>query len=69
MLPYGITLPENYDPAKPTRLYVWLHGRNNTESSDQYPAHFLADGIANGTLPPICAWRLITAKLSIIRAL
>src|SRR5688572_20918826 len=29
VLPYGITLPENYDPDKPTRLYVWLHGRQN----------------------------------------
>ena len=27
--PYGITLPANYDPTKPTRLYVWLHGRQN----------------------------------------
>src|SRR5579862_7554687 len=27
--PYGITLPANYDPAKPARLYVWLHGRQN----------------------------------------
>jgi len=25
VLPYGVTLPENYDPAKPARLYVWLH--------------------------------------------
>ena len=27
--PYGITLPATYDPSKPTRLYVWLHGRQN----------------------------------------
>ena len=25
VLPYGITLPDNYDPSKPVRLYVWLH--------------------------------------------
>ncbi len=25
--PYGIALPESYDPNRPTRLYVWLHGR------------------------------------------
>jgi pimeloyl-ACP methyl ester carboxylesterase len=32
--PYAVTLPENYDPSKPARLYVWLHGRqgNTTES-------------------------------------
>lgn len=28
--PMGVTIPESYDAAKPTRLYVWLHGRNNT---------------------------------------
>ncbi len=27
--PMGVTIPESYDPAKPDRLYVWLHGRNN----------------------------------------
>ena len=30
VLPYGVTLPENHDPAKPACLYVWLHGRSNT---------------------------------------
>jgi pimeloyl-ACP methyl ester carboxylesterase len=28
--PMGVTIPDGYDPAKPDRLYVWLHGRNNT---------------------------------------
>ncbi len=30
---YGLRVPENYDPTKPARLYVWLHGRDqkNTE--------------------------------------
>ena len=27
--PYHVSLPANYDPAKPVRLYVWLHGRQN----------------------------------------
>ena len=27
--PYHVSLPANYDPAKPARLYVWLHGRQN----------------------------------------
>ena len=34
-------------------MVYWLHGRNNTESSDQYPVHFLAEGIASGTVPPM----------------
>lgn len=28
--PMGVTVPLNYNPAQPDRLYVWLHGRNNT---------------------------------------
>ena len=36
VLPYGITLPENYDPSKPTRLYVWLHGRQNTTTETEF---------------------------------
>ena len=27
--PYHVSLPANYDPSKPARLYVWLHGRQN----------------------------------------
>jgi poly(3-hydroxybutyrate) depolymerase len=27
--PYHVSLPANYDPSKPVRLYVWLHGRQN----------------------------------------
>src|SRR6266446_3192019 len=34
--PYGITLPSNYDPAKPTRLYVWLHGRQNNTTEAEF---------------------------------
>jgi len=34
--PYGITLPSNYDPAKPTRLYVWLHGRQNNATEAEF---------------------------------
>lgn len=26
--PYALRLPASYDPAKPARLYVWLHGRD-----------------------------------------
>lgn len=41
VLPYGLTLPENYDPAKPTRLYVWLHGRQNTGTETEFIYGFL----------------------------
>ncbi|HUR57857.1 MAG TPA: hypothetical protein VM029_09115, partial [Opitutaceae bacterium] len=41
VLPYGITLPDNYDAAKPTRLYVWLHGRSNTMVETEFISGFL----------------------------
>src|SRR5262245_32349105 len=41
VLPYGVTLPENYDPARPTRLYVWLHGRQNTTTETEFIYGFL----------------------------
>jgi pimeloyl-ACP methyl ester carboxylesterase len=28
--PYGLTIPESYDPAKPIRLDIWQHGANRT---------------------------------------
>jgi pimeloyl-ACP methyl ester carboxylesterase len=33
--PYEVIVPESYDAARPTRLYVWLHGRGQrmTESN------------------------------------
>jgi hypothetical protein len=41
VLPYGITLPENYDSGKPTRLYVWLHGRQNNTTEAEFIHGFL----------------------------
>jgi hypothetical protein len=41
VLPYGVTLPDNYDPGKPTRLYVWLHGRQNTTTETEFIYGFL----------------------------
>ncbi|MEO7652146.1 MAG: alpha/beta hydrolase-fold protein [Bryobacteraceae bacterium] len=38
--PYGITLPANYDPSKPTRLYVWLHGRSNNMIESEFIYNF-----------------------------
>ena len=51
---YNIWLPPGYESS--SRRYpavYWLHGRNNTESSDQYPVHFLDAAIEKGTLPPM----------------
>ena len=42
--PYGITLPDNYDPSKPTRLYVWMHGRANTMTESEFLHNFPNQG-------------------------
>src|SRR5262245_1016021 len=34
--PYAVTLPENYDPAKPARLYVSMHGRQNNTTESEF---------------------------------
>ncbi len=34
--PYAITLPDTYDVAKPTRLYVWMHGRQNNTTESEF---------------------------------
>jgi pimeloyl-ACP methyl ester carboxylesterase len=39
--PYGLTLPVNYDPSKPVRLYVWLHGRSNNQTEAEFISRFL----------------------------
>jgi len=39
--PYGVTLPANYDPSKPARLYVWLHGRQNDTTESEFIYTFL----------------------------
>lgn len=51
VLPYGITLPDDYDPAKPTRLYVWLHGRSNTMVETAFISGFL--NRRNSGNPPV----------------
>jgi len=51
---YNIWLPPGYETSSHRYPVVyWLHGRNNTESSDQYPVHFLAAAIEKGMLPPM----------------
>lgn len=34
--PYGIRLPATYDASKPTRLYVWMHGRQNQTTESEF---------------------------------
>jgi S-formylglutathione hydrolase FrmB len=50
-LPPGYDLPANKDTRYPV-LY-WLHGMNQTESTDHYPIHYLDDGIKAGVIPPM----------------
>ena len=34
--PYHVSLPADYDPSKPTRLYVWMHGRQNNTTESEF---------------------------------
>jgi pimeloyl-ACP methyl ester carboxylesterase len=43
--PYGLEIPANFDPRKPTAVYVWLHGRGDTATD----LHFIAGRM--GTKP------------------
>jgi S-formylglutathione hydrolase FrmB len=54
---YNVYLPPGYDDAanggRRYPVLYWLHGMNQTESTDQYPIHFLDDGIKGGTISPM----------------
>ncbi|HVW84532.1 MAG TPA: hypothetical protein VHB50_07615 [Bryobacteraceae bacterium] len=39
--PYHVSLPANYDPTKPTRLYVWMHGRQNNTTESEFIYSFM----------------------------
>ena len=39
--PYHISLPASYDPARPARLYVWMHGRQNNTTESEYIYSFM----------------------------
>ncbi len=39
--PYHVSLPADYDPNKPTRLYVWLHGRQNNTTESEFIYSFM----------------------------
>lgn len=47
--PYAVTLPEGYDPAKPARLYVWMHGRQNNATESEFI--FSQQTFRPGTVP------------------
>ncbi|MBZ2179007.1 MAG: prolyl oligopeptidase family serine peptidase [Acidobacteria bacterium] len=42
--PYALRLPASYDPAKPARLYVWLHGRHRARKVTPSPSNPADDG-------------------------
>src|SRR5215469_8667037 len=42
--PYGVTVPASYDGTKPTRLYVWLHGRQNNTIETEFLSAFPNSG-------------------------
>jgi enterochelin esterase-like enzyme len=52
---YNIYLPPGYAENATQRYPVvyWFHGMNNSESSDQFPAKYLDDGIKDKSLPPM----------------
>src|SRR5215469_16193495 len=42
--PYGVTVPASYDGKTPTRLYVWMHGRQNNTIETEFLFNFLNSG-------------------------
>jgi len=51
---YNIYLPPGYAAsAERYRVIYWLHGRNGSESYDQFPVRYLDEGIRKGALPPM----------------
>ena len=49
--PYGLIVPENLSPFNPVPLYVWLHGRGDTQCDLQFISGFLGPK-APGPLQP-----------------
>ncbi len=52
---YNIYLPPAYDAGNEARYPVlyWLHGMNQSESTDQYPIRLLDDAIKANTIKPM----------------
>jgi hypothetical protein len=57
--PYAVTIPESYD-GKPTRLYVWMHGRSNKNPEYQFLYTQPTQGPAK---PPVAEQGQITLDL------
>jgi pimeloyl-ACP methyl ester carboxylesterase len=58
--PYAVTVPESYDGNKPTRLYVWMHGRSNKNPEYQFLYTQPTQGPAK---PPVADFGQITLDL------
>jgi len=52
---YNLYLPPGYEADKGLRYPVlyWLHGMNQSESTDQYPPRYLEDGVKAGAIKPM----------------
>jgi len=50
--PYRLMIPASYDPAKPTPLYVYLHGRGDTDLGLGWVGG-ASDRPVNGEVPPL----------------
>lgn len=48
--PYGVTVPASYDGSRPTRLYVWMHGRQNNTTESEFLFAFPNSGAGR---PPV----------------
>lgn len=58
--PYAVTIPNSYDGTKPTRLYVWMHGRSNKNPEYQFLYTQPNQGPAK---PPVADYGQITLDL------
>ena len=58
--PYAVTVPESYDGTKPTRLYVWMHGRSNKNPEYQF---LYTQPNQSQSKPPVADYGQITLDL------
>ncbi len=58
--PYAINVPASYDGTKPTRLYIWMHGRSNKNPEYQFLFTQPNQGPAK---PPVADYGQITLNL------
>lgn len=58
--PYAVTIPESYDGTRPTRLYVWMHGRSNKNPEYQF---LYTQPTQGPQKPPIADYGQITLDL------